>query len=235
MVQRDAHHHPKLYSVYGYNYAQLLLEQASQEADWREVLRLKNTSLDIVVKLDHPLSQALDHSAIGLARAALGEPDSVLALDLAVTTMQRAGTVILLPAMHLARAHYLRSLHDLSAAWVDFELAHTIARRSNMRTYLAECALLGGNLCLDEARTSDAAAHYATALQLISEDGYGRRMTEIHLLHARLLFGQPAAVNALNDAKKRILETGQWYFWRDLRTVAAEIGVFDPGECPLRP
>lgn len=234
MVQRDAHHHPKLYSVYGYNYAQLLLEQASQEADWREVLTRKHTSLDIVEKLDHPLSQALDHSAIGVARAALGEPDTVRAMDLAVTTMQRAGTVILLPAMHLARAHYLRSLHDLPAAWIDFEHAHTIARRSNMRTYLAECALLGGNLFLDEGRVSDAAAHYATALQLILEDGYGRRITEIHLLHARLLYAQqdPAALNALNDAKNRISEVGQWYFWRDLRNVAGEIDAPDPGACP---
>ncbi len=113
IVQAEAHHHPKLYSIYGYNYAQLLLEQACQETGWREVLARRHTSLDIAVKLDHALSQALDHGAIGLARAALGEPDTVLALDLAVTTMQRAGTVIHLPAMHLARAHYQRSLHDL--------------------------------------------------------------------------------------------------------------------------
>lgn len=236
MVQSDAHHHPKLYSVYGYNYAQLLLEQASQEADWREVLTRKHTSLDIVEKLDHPLSQALDHSAIGTARAALCEPDTVRALDLAVTTMQRAGTVIHLPAMYLARAHYLRSLQDLPAAWVDFEIAHTIARRSNMRSYLAECALLGGNLCLDEGRVADAAAHYVSALQLITEDGYGRRLTEIHLLHARLLFAQhETANNALNDARNRIVAAGQWYFWRDLCAVAGEIGAPDPGACPAPP
>ena len=235
-VQAEAHHHPKLYSIYGYNYAQLLLEQACQETGWREVLARRHTSLDIAVKLNHALSQALDHGAIGLARAALGEPDTVLALDLAVTTMQRAGTIIHLPAMHLARAHYQRSLHDLTAAWADFESAQTIARRSNMRTYLAECALLGGNLFLDEARAPEVAAHYASAAQLIREDGYGRRLTELHLLYARLLHAQrdPAALQALADAQARIREVGQWYFWRELRAVANEIAAPDPGECPAR-
>ena len=148
IVQAEAHHHPKLYSIYGYNYAQLLLEQACQEAGWREVLARRHTSLDIAVKLNHSLSQALDHGTIGLARAALGEPDTVLALDLAVTTMQRAGTIIHLPAMHLARAQYQRSLHNLPAAWADLETAQGIARQSNMRTYPVECALLRANLFL---------------------------------------------------------------------------------------
>lgn len=234
IVQAEAHHHPKLYSVYGYNYAQLLLEQACQETGWREVLARKHTSLDIAVKLDHALSQALDHGAIGLARAALGEPDSVLALDLAVTTMQRAGTVIHLPAMHLARAHYQRSLQDIPSAWADLEAASAIARQGNMRTYLVECALLGGNLLLDEARVSEAEAQYARAAQLILEDGYGRRLTELHLLYARLLHAwrDPAARQALDAAQARIHEAGQWHFWRGLRDVANEISAPDPGECP---
>jgi len=234
VVQAEAHHHPKLYSIYGYNYAQLLLEQACQETGWREVLERRHTSLDIAVKLNHALSQALDHGTIGLARAALGEPDTVLALDLAVTTMQRAGTIIHLPAMHLARAHYQRSRHDIPAARADLEAAQTIAQRSNMRTYRAECALLGGNLFLDEARVPEAAAHYASVAQLILEDGYGRRLTELHLLYARLLHAQrdPAARQALADAQARIREAGQWYFWRELRAVAGEIAAPDPGECP---
>ena len=234
MVQAQAHHHPKLYSVYGYNYAQLLLEQASCESDWRYVLERKHSSLDIAVKLDHPLSEALDHSAIGLASAALGEPDSVRALDLAVTTMQRAGTTIHLPAMHIARARYLRSLQDFSGAWADTHLATTIARRGNMRAYLAECALLAANLCLDEGRAEDAACHCAIADRLIVEDGYGRRLAELHLLHARLRFAQrdAAAVSALAEARARICAAGQWYFWRELRSVAAEIGAPDPGDPP---
>lgn len=234
IVQAEAHHHPKLYSIYGYNYAQLLLEQACQETGWREVLERRHTSLDIAVKLNHALSQALDHGTIGLARAALGEPDTVPALDLAVTTMQRAGTIIHLPAMHLARAHYQRSLRNLPAAWADLEAAQTIARRSNLRTYLAECALLGGNLLLDEARIPEAAAQHANAAQLIREDGYGRRLTELHLLHARLLHAQHdlATLQALADAQARIREAGQWYFWRELRAVANEIAASDPGECP---
>lgn len=234
IVQKEAHYHPKLYSIYGYNYAQLLLEQACQESDWREVLERRHASLDIAVKLNHFLSQALDYGIIGLARAALGEPDTLQAFNLAVTTMQCADTIIHLPAMHIARAHYLRNLHNLPAAWIDVEVAQTIAKRGNMRTYLAECALLAGNLFLDEANIPEAIAHHTSAAQLIREDGYGRRLTELHLLHARLLHGQhdPAALQALGDAQARINETGQWYFWRELRAVASEITAPDPGECP---
>lgn len=236
MVQGQAHHHPKLYSVYGYNYAQLLLEQASCESGWREVLTRRHGSLDIALKLDHPLSQALDHSAIGLAGAALGEPDSVQALDLAITTMQRAGTTLHLPAMHLARAHYLRSLGDLQGAQADLNTAFTIAERSDMRSYLAECELLAGNLALDLEKTDDAGLHHAAATRLIVEDGYGRRIAELHLLHARLLHAMrdPDAQSALNAARTRICAAGQWYFWRELRRVAAEILAPDPGECPAR-
>lgn len=234
MVQGQAHHHPKLYSVYGYNYAQLLLEQSCCESGWREVLARRHGSLDIAMKLDHPLSQALDHSAIGLAGAALGEPDSVQALDLAVTTMQRSGTTLHLPAMHLARAHYLRSLGELQGAGADLQTAFTIAKRGDMLSYLAECELLAGNLCLDEARSGDAALHCAAAERLIVMHGYGRRTAELHLLRARLLWatGDAHAAAALEAARSRICATGQWYFWRELRRVAAEISAPDPGECP---
>lgn len=136
--------------------------------------------------------------------------------------------------MHLARADYLRSQGRFEAAWSDHDAALSIARRGKMRTYLAECALLAGNLCLDKNRPSDAASHYTEATRLIHEDGYGRRLTELHLLHCRLLHAQhdPAAAEALAQAEARIREIGQWGFWRALRAVAAEIGAPDPGECP---
>jgi len=222
-----------LYSLPGYHYAQLLLEQTNKVDEWREVLGRGQNSLEIVMRTNLSL-QALDHCIIGLACAALGETDAGLALDLAVDTMQRAGFVNQQPAMYLARAIYQRSLTNLSAAWADHDVAHAIAHRGNMRTYLAECALLAGNLCLDEAHVPEAAAQYATASQLIREDGYGRRYAELHLLHARLLHAQhdSAAAQALADAEARIREVGQWYFWRELCAVAKEIGAPDPGKCP---
>lgn len=222
---------PRLYSLNGYRYTQLLMEQAGKSAAWHAVWERGLGSLGIVKR---PLSQALDYCTIGLACAALGEPAAGEALNSAVATMQRAGKIELQPAMYRARASYQRSRGNLPAAWADHDAAHAIAERGNMRTYLAECALLAGNLCLDEGRVGEAAAQHAEAARLIREDGYGRRLTELHLLHARLLHAQhaPAAAQALADAEARIRAVGQWYFWRELRAVAKEIGAADPGECP---
>ncbi|MDP2430812.1 MAG: TIR domain-containing protein [Pseudomonadota bacterium] len=223
-----------LYSLTGANYALLMLEQANQETVWREVLGRARSSLKLVQQGEHLLSEALDHCTIGLALSALGDPEAGAALNRAVDKMRQAGKVELQPPMHLARAAYLRSKYQLEPAWSDHAAALSIARRGNMRTYLAECALLAGNLHLDEGKTPQAAAEYTGAAQLIHEDGYGRRLTELHLLNARLLHAQHdhRAVDTLARAEARIREIGQWGFWRALRQVAIELGAADPGECP---
>lgn len=235
VVQREARpQEARLYSLPGYGYCQLLLERAGQASGWREALERGRYALEIVERNKHLLSQALDHCTIGLALAALHDPGAGAALDLAVVTMQRAGSLLNQPAMHLARATHLRAQQQLEPAWADHAAALAIARRGNMRTYLAECALLAGNLYLDEKKSPQAAAEYTTAAQLIHEDGYGRRLTELHLLHARLLHAQhdPAATKALAQAEARIREIGQWGYWRALREAAHELGAADPGPCP---
>ncbi len=232
-------HEPWLYSLLGYDYAQLLLEQSGQATGWQEVLARGQASLRIAERLRHLISQALDHCTIAQASAALGTPEAMPALDRAAATMQCAGSILQLPAMHLARATFLRTRPDLPAAWADHDAALAIARRGNMRTYLAECALLAGNLYLDEESDplEEAAAQHATAARLIREDGYGRRLTELHLLQARLLHAQhdPEAPQALARAEARIREVGQWFFWRELRAVARELGSPDPGDLPPLP
>lgn len=235
-VQREAHpQQPRLYSLPGYDYCQLLLELAGQASGWREVLERGRYALPIAEELKHLLSQALDHCTIGLALAALDEPGAGAALDLAVVTMKRAGKVEFQPPMYLARATHLRAQQQLEPAWANYAAALAIARRGNMRTYLADCALLAGNLHLDAGDAlPQAAAEYATAAQLLHEDGYGRRLTELHLLHARLLHAQrdPAARDAWAQAEARIRAIGQWGYWRALHQVAHELGTADPGPCP---
>lgn len=225
----------KLFTIYSYYFAQLLLEQAVNRTDWNKVLARGQTSLRANLLSGHLLSQALDHCTIGLALAALRQNKyAAQELNVAVNTIKKAGKIDFQPCMYLARAGYLRAVGNLFAAWADHDTAHSIAARGNMRTYLAECALLAGNLCLDEFRIPDAAAQYATAAQLIREDGYGRRYAELHLLHARLLHAQhdTTALQVLAEAEARIREVGQWFFWRELCAVAKEIGAPDPGKCP---
>jgi hypothetical protein len=123
---------------------------------------------------------------------------------------------------------------DLPGARADHAAAHRVAQFGNMRTYLADAALLAGHLDLDEGDTPNAAARHAEAAAIIHADGYGRRLAELRLLDARLRHHQrdPAAARAALAAEARLREIKQWGFWRDLRHTAAELGADDPGECP---
>jgi hypothetical protein len=238
-------HQPKLYSLPGFDYAQLLLERAASPPERRAVLKRGRYSLEIVQRLKHLLSQALDHCTIGQALSALGEPGAEAALDWAVSTMQRAGSIDDQPKVLRARAHHLCRMARTStqvdpqalrqAAWIDQAKALAIARRVEMRTYLAECALLAGNLHLDAGQVPRAAAEHAEAARLIREDGYGRREAELHLLQARLLHQQhdPAgARTALAAAEARIRAVGQWGLWPELHRVGEGLGVPVPSNCP---
>ncbi len=114
------------------------------------------------------------------------------------------------------------------------ELLTPLSRWGNMRSYLAECALLAGHLHLDAGKVPQAATQHSEAARLIREDGYGRREAELHLLHARLLHHEsdPAAARAaLQAAETRIRGIGQWGLWRELHEVGKEIGVAVTEEC----
>ena len=69
---------------------------------------------------------------------------------------------------------------------------------------------------------------HAEASTLIHEDGYLRRLAELHLLAARLHHHQhepEAARHALIQARDRIEEVGQYAFRARLREIAEELGV----------
>ncbi len=228
---------PRLYSVPGFDYTQLLQEQARYGADWRESLERGQYGLAIELRRNHLLSIAMHHCSIGQALAALVEPGAEEALTQAVETMRRAGKSNHQPKMHLARAHYYREQSRPTAAWQDHAAASGIAQRGRMRTYLAECALLAGDLRLDSTPPDipNAAKAWAEAELIVRETGYGRRLAELYLLQARLLHHQAnpeAARRALDKAEARIREIGQWGFWPALHRVGRELGIEVPEQCP---
>jgi len=156
MAERTPHL-PTLVGLYGFDYAQLLLEQAGTRDARRAVLERARASLASVKKL---LSIALDHCTIGQALAgpdvAAAGPDDEsreagAALDLAIETMHRASKMEFLPTLYLARARHRRTRGDPTGARADLESAVCLATPSGMRTSLAECALLAGQLDLDGA------------------------------------------------------------------------------------
>lgn len=227
---------PRLYKMRGFGYAQLLLERACRPDQWRELLVRGRYALKIGESYRYLFALALDNCTIGLSLSALGESaEAAAALDLAVSNMQGAGTVNFQPIPNLARAHHRRTVGDHVGAWADHNVAHRIAENCGMRTYLADAALLAGQLCLDQGNAPDAAAHHALAAEIIHADGYGRRLAELHLLDARLHHRQhdpAAACAALHDAETRIRAIGQWGIWRDLVKTATEIGLLVSETCP---
>ena len=141
---------PLLSGLSGFDCSEFLLDIARQPEDWREVLERGRYGLKIDSRDNHLPSVALHHCTIGLALSALGEAaEASAALDLAVATMQRASANALLPIMHLARARHRRRLGDLAGVWADHDAALRIAAAGAMRTYLADAALLVGQLHLD--------------------------------------------------------------------------------------
>ena len=226
-AERD-HESPQLYGRQGYIYVEFLQERSETPSAWRAIRERAQASLVIGERIGHLLSQALDLVALGKAQAALGEPGALESFDHSVATMQQASYVIMQPPIHLARAHHHHTLNNPPAARSDLEAAHAIAQRGNMRTYLAECALLAGHLHLDAGELPEAAAAHAEASTLIHEDGYLRRLAELHLLAARLHHHQhepEAARRALIQARDRIEEVGQYAFRARVREIAEELGV----------
>jgi len=153
--------YPILYSLQGYRYCDLLLDQgqsaealrrASQTLRWAEVQRIL---LDI----------GLDHLSLGRAHPA-GSAEATHHLDQAVEFLGRAGRLEFLLRGLLARG----LPHDLDEAF-------RIATRSGMRLYLADYHLAKGNLAEAEA--------------LINATGYHRRDRELAALRARVAIGTP--------------------------------------------
>ena len=248
-------HLPTLLGLAGFDYAQLLLEQARTPVERYAVLERARAALAVAESIGHLLSIALDHCTIGQALAgpdgsAAGSDgearEAGAALDLAIATMRRASKMEFMPILYLTRAHHRRTQCDPSGARADLESALAIATPPGMRTYLAEAALLAGQLALDLALdpaqagaapdpaapdpVPEAARHWTQANRLIRETGYGRREAELHLLEARLKHHQSRPFDAhaaQARAESRLRTLGQWGLWPQLVQVATELGLPD--------
>jgi tetratricopeptide (TPR) repeat protein len=148
--------YPILYSLWGYRYCDLLLDQGQAA----EVLRRASQTLLIAERNRWLLDIGLDHLSLGRAHPA-GSAEAIHHLDQAVDFLRRAGTLHRLPLALLARG----TPHDL-------EEVFRIATRSGMRLYLADYHLTKGNLAEAEA--------------LINATGYHRRDRELAALRARV-------------------------------------------------
>jgi tetratricopeptide (TPR) repeat protein len=188
----DEPRYPRLYSLRGYQYCDLLLdfgrhaeirERAVQTLDWM---------LDVYPLLDI----ALDHLSLGRAEVLAYEADrsgdlakAERQLNQAVDGLLKAGQISDLPHGLLARAAYFRVAGPYDRARRDLDEVMRIATRSGMRLFECDAHLELARLALAEGKPDAARDHVARAAALVQETGYHRRDGEVQKLRDQL--GEP--------------------------------------------
>jgi tetratricopeptide (TPR) repeat protein len=181
--------YPLLYSLGGFRYCDLLLEQgrdsdvqerAEQTLVWDEE---EYWLLDI----------ALDHLSLGRAhllavhRGAAGDLAQAAAhLKDSIDGLRRAGQQDHLPLGLLAHAALHTHTRAFALAHKDLDEAFSIATRSGFRLHEADAHLAYARLSLAEGAPASARPHLAEARKLIEASGYHRRDGEVAVLALRL-------------------------------------------------
>ena len=178
--------YPRLYSLQGFRYCDLLLDQGRDA----EVRKRAAQALEWGRTRYSLLSIALDHLSLGRAHllAAQRTPAGDLAaatshLQQAVDGLRRAGQQDYLPLGLLARAALHTHTGAFAAARHDLDEALALATRCGFRLHLADAHLGHARLALAEASPA-AATHLALAREIITATGYHRRDAELAALEA---------------------------------------------------
>jgi tetratricopeptide (TPR) repeat protein len=204
--------YPRLYSLRGYWYCDLLLGRLEPEdgsglgdlaagpeaaKHFREVLERASQTLAWVqaAKVDI-LSIALDHltlgrAHLGLAQTAPEDRDShrtqaAEALNHAVDGLRKSANEDDIPRGLLARAAFHRLGKDFPAATEDLAEALEIAERGGMRLHECDVHLELARLCRDQENLLDARKHAKRARELVNQTGYKRREREVAYLERTL-------------------------------------------------
>ncbi len=214
MQAEDQPEHPRLYSLRGYQYCDLLLSQAEPEdgsglagarARYREACEEVRERAERIFSwrqlprwnpaYDPLLDIALDHLALGRAHLGLAltapaaSPDFRPAaehLDRAVDGLRQAGYDEFITRGLLARAAHRRLAADFPAAAADLREAQDVAERGAMRLHEADAHLEWTRLHLATGDPAAAGRHLARARELVRACGYGRREREVAWLERRL-------------------------------------------------
>jgi tetratricopeptide (TPR) repeat protein len=198
--------YPRLYSLLGYQYCDLLLSRGEAEsgsvldglaASPEEAQRLREACREVRERAEQTLCWAiehlrlldiaLDHLSLGRAHLGLALTSSTEAsfakaaehLDHAVEGLRRAGTEDHLPRGLLFRCALRRLRGDLGGAEVDVSEALEIAERGSMRVHECDAHLEWARLCRECGDRAGQQVHVARARKLVEETGYGRRGREV--------------------------------------------------------
>ena len=177
--------YPKLYSLRGYQYCDLLLTLGQAEAE--EVRERALLFFKWRVPSDPILDIALDHLSLGRAALTLGEHDEARTqLDQAVDGLRKAGEIRYLPNGILVRAALFREMGEYETSRKDLAETMRIAKRGEMRLHQCDAHLEYTRLALAEGEPDTAREHLKSAEALVSACGYHRRDGEVEALKKEL-------------------------------------------------
>lgn len=181
-------HHPLLYSLGGYLYCDLLLDQGSADV----VVSRAAQNLEWVTARRWLIDIGLNHLSLGHAHLAVGKLEVARAnFDQAVDGLRAAGSLEYLARGLLGRVALFRTAREFVRAGRDLAEARKIAERSGFRLYAADCALEEARIAIAESEHQglDAAdvdikltrprAAFRGARALVEQMGYGRRRPEL--------------------------------------------------------
>jgi tetratricopeptide (TPR) repeat protein len=173
--------YPLLYSLQGFRYCDLLLEQGK----YQEVQNRAAIAIEIAKSGLGPLNIALDNLSLGRAwlLQARQEGDAtvqaVAYLKSGIDGLRQAGERMFIARGLLSRAELYRLTGDYTHAQADLAEAQRIAERGEMGLYLCDCHLGWSRLCMAQGERVQAREHLATAKAMVERMGYHRRDREV--------------------------------------------------------
>jgi tetratricopeptide (TPR) repeat protein len=181
--------YPLLYSLSGFRYCDLLLDQEQVQDVKDRAVR----TLEWFQNSYPPLSLALDNLSLGraflLEAQQPGTGDTTQAAEFfqrAVDGLRQAGQMDELPRGLLARAALHRVSSDYVRAERDLAEVFRIATRGPMGLYLADYHLESARLHLAQGNQDNAREHWEKAKAMIKRMGYHRRDKEVNEIAQQL-------------------------------------------------
>ncbi|OQW91211.1 MAG: hypothetical protein BWK78_05255 [Thiotrichaceae bacterium IS1] len=176
--------YPQLYSLPGFQYCALLLDQAQSVAEFEAVLARGEYGLKIkttALLLDYAVN------SLTLARVLMQlqrDDESASYFDQAVAGIRKAGKVNDLPYFLIDRAnfHLRPSRLHLDAAAHDLQEADSLIRRCGMKLYAVDCQLAWCRYYLARGEKATARECWQRAQMGMEVTGYGLREGEVREL-----------------------------------------------------
>jgi len=176
---------PQLYSLQGFWYCALLLDQAQSVAEREVVLGRGEYGLAISERYNWLLDIALDHLTLARVLTQLQRDDeAAAAFDQAVAGVRKASFTLFLPFFLIDRANFhLHSFRlNLDAAAHDLQEADSLIRRCGMKLYAVDCQLAWCRYYLAQGEKERARECWQRAQMGMEVTGYGLREGEVQAL-----------------------------------------------------